>query len=260
MAALLLAASMASGTDVLPALTEYYVELVGMTIGAPSEAFVTDSRVSSSFEPLERYGMTAAELELRYKKAGICFNALWFPEDTDMTEIVVTVHEDKESRELFDLSAVDEYALKRLCKSYEGYMTGHTGVNALYTEATCCKNEQLVFIRASGAMISDAVRENHLQYMTVVNGRRYEFTLIEHLSGADEERLCVSEENARLMDAVMQTVRFDRVEGEFLAKNRRFVVVVAACAVACAAMLCYVTVKRARVKKRMKGAQALSDE
>jgi|GEM_PF-2057893 len=252
--AVLLCIGTVSGTQIpdaeIPELAQCHIDRLGMTIALPQDAYVTDRTVERDFAPLEMFGLTADELELQYKKGNIYCNALWFPEDTDMTEILVTMTEDDDSRAIFRLSDYDMTYLQALADSYASFAQQGQSVSAMYSNASVVLTEQAAFIRAHGAMASRDVAENHLHYMTVVNGRRIEITLIEHYyDKADPSELMrVSAQNERLMERIISELRFDTVENEFIAKNRGFLtasgVIIAVCVLLLAAY--YISNYRAR--------------
>lgn len=241
----------AVGQELVPC----YIEKAGMTISMPSEAFVTDRTVERDFAPLERFGMSADQLELQYKKGNIYCNAIWFPGDTEMTEIIVTISEDEDSRTIFHLGDFDELYLQTLADSYASFVQQGQSVSAIYTSASVVRNGQAAFIKAHGAMASDDAAENHLQYMTIVNGRRIGITLIEHChAGPYTGNLRVSPENEQLMDSIIAGLSFDSVENEFVAKNKGYLTVSGIIIALCSALLVvYYLNGRAAARK---GAQA----
>ncbi len=206
----------------LPEMIGFYIEKAGLTLLLPEEAYVTDRTVDSDYPPLERFGMTADQLEVRYKKGNIHCNAIWFPDDTDMTEIIVALTEDNDSRAIFNLRDYDRLYQQALADSYSQFSQQGLEVTAQYTDASLVDTEQAVFVRAPGTMRSPDAVERHLHYMTVVNGQRIEITLVEHgvpeEGGADR----VSAENEAMMDEIIRTLRFDGLKNEFVAKNTRF--------------------------------------
>jgi len=205
-------------------LTDYYIEKLGLTIRLPSDAYITGRTVSPDYEPLEMFGMTASELEVQLKKGNIYCTALWFPEENDMTEIIVTMTQDDDSRAIFQLMDYDEFYLDSLAGSYAGYSEHGLNVNAAYNDASVVRTEQAAFIKANGVIVSGEAAEFHLHFMTVVNGQRIEITLVEHFFSDSAERpLSVRAENECLMNEIINSLAFDRIENETVAKNSSFV-------------------------------------
>jgi len=227
--------------DVAPQMERYHVEKAGMTISLPSQAHVTDRTVERDYAPLERFGMSADQLELQYKKGSIYCNAIWFPEDTEMTEILVTVSEDDDSRTIFQLDDFDQLHLQAMADSYASFIQQGQEVSAIYSSASVVRNNQAAFIKAHGARASDDAAENHLHFMTIVNGKRIGITLIEHCFSDQPYtgNLRVSEENEMLMDQIVSELTFDAIENEFVAKNKGYLamsgVIIAVCTVLLAA-------------------------
>ena len=222
---LLTVSSSQLGEPAVQELNEFYIEKLGMTLPVPEYAHVTGRTVSQDFSPLGHFGMTAAELEVQLKKGNIYCVALWFPEDNDMTEIIVTMTEDDASNAIFQLRDYDDPYLDSLAGSYANYSELGLSVSAMYMDASVVKTEQAAYIKAHGVMLSDDAAENHLHYMTVVNGQRIEITLVEHytLTEGSEKPLTVSAANEQLMDNIIDQLRFDSINNEFVAKNRSFV-------------------------------------
>lgn len=220
-------------------LEEHYVKKAAMTISYPDFAYVTGRTVESDFEPLEVFGMSADDLELQYKKGSIYSNAIWFPEDTRMTEILVTVTEDEDSRTIFQLGKLDPLYVQALADSYASFAQQGQEVSAIYSSASVVRHDSTAFIKAHGAMASDSAGENHLHYMTIVNGRRIGITLVEHLAadGPYSGSLRVSAENEQLMDSIIADLRFDTIENAFVAKNRGFLVTSGIIIALCTALL-----------------------
>jgi len=202
--------------------SDYYIEKLGLTLQLPAEAHVTDRTVDSDYPPLEHFGMSAQQLEVQYKKADIHCNAIWFPEDTDMTEIIVAMTEDDDSRAIFNLRDYDRLYQQALADSYSRFSQQGMEVSAQYTDASLVDTEQAVFVRAHGRKRSQDSEERHLHYMTVVNGQRIEITLVEHGAAEGDGVRTVSAENQELMDEIIRTMRFDKLKNEFVAKNSRF--------------------------------------
>lgn len=203
-------------------MSEFYIEKLGLTLRLPDEAYVTDRTVDSSYPPLEHFGLTADQLEVQYKKGNIHCNAIWFPDDTDMTEIIVAMTEDDDSRAIFQLRDYDRLYQQALADSYSQFSQQGMEVSAQYTDATLVDTEQAVFVRAHGSKRSQNAEERHLHYMTVVNGQRIEITLVEHCAPDDNGVRTVSAENEAMMDEIIRTMRFDELKNEFVAKNTRF--------------------------------------
>ncbi len=225
--------------DVAQQMEQYQVEKAGMTISLPSQAYVTDRTVERDYAPLERFGMSADQLELQYKKGNIYCNAIWFPENTEMTEIVVTVSEDEDSRTIFQLNDFDQLHLQAMADSYASFIQQGQEVSAIYSSASVVRNDQAAFIKAHGARASDEAAENHLHFMTIVNGRRIGITLIEHcFSGQPYTgNLRVSPENEMLMDQIISELTFDAIENEFVAKNRGYLAMSGVIIAVCTALL-----------------------
>lgn len=216
-------------------LEDHYVDRLGMTISLPAEVYITGRTVRADYEPLEILGVTASQLEVEFKKGNIYCAAVWFPESTDMTEIVVTMTEDDDSGAIFQLKDYDRTYTQALADSYASFVQNGLEVSARYTEASVVDTEQAVFIRALGVMESQEASENHLHYMTVVNGMRIEITLVEHYSAAGKtaQSQRVTPENELIMDSVIDSIRFDKLENEFVAKNRGYVICACVIALMC---------------------------
>lgn len=223
-------------------LSDHYIEKLGMTIALPTGAYVTGRTVSADYEPLELFGMTASQLEVELKKGNIYCTALWFPEENDMTEIVVTMTEDDDSRAIFQLRDYDDFYLGSLADSYANYSEHGLNVNAMYTDAEVVRNDQAALIKAHGVMFSEDAAENHLHYMTVVNGQRVEITLVEHFTVEEgvERPVTVSAANERMMDEIISRLAFDSLDNEFVAKNGSFVFgAVVVCVLSAAMIIAY---------------------
>ena len=203
-------------------MSEYYIEKLGLTLSLPDDAFVTDRTVDSDYPPLEHFGITADQLEVRYKKGSIHCNAIWFTGDTDMTEIIVSMTEDDDSRAIFQLRDYDRLYQQALADSYSQFSQQGLEVTAQYSDAVLMDTEQAVYVRARGIRLSQDALERHLHYMTVVNGQRIEITLVEHCSADADSVSTVSAENEVMMDEIIRTMRFDELKNEFVAKNTRF--------------------------------------
>ena len=239
-------------------LEEHHIERLGITLGLPAEAYVTGRNVSDDYEPLERLGLTASLLEVELKKSDIYCAAVWFPEDTDMTEIIVTMTKDSDSEAIFRLQDYDRAYLQTLADSYAAFAQTGLEVSARYTEASVVQTDSAAFIRAHGVMESKDASENHLHYMTVANGMRLEITLVEHYSsdGVSPREQRVSAQNELLMDSVVSSLRFDRQENEFVAKNRGYVILAVVTGVLCAGLgISYIISKlQAEGLMRLRGA------
>lgn len=226
LAAVLLLAMTVSGSQSpaaeFPGLSGYRIDRLGITLLLPESAYITDRSVSSDYEPLDQFGMTAQELEVQYKKGNIYCNAIWYPESTDMTEIIVAMTEDDDSRAIFRLSDYDQLYLNALADSYAAFTQQGQSVTAMYTEATLTQTGQATFVRARGVRRSEDAAENHLHYMTVENGQRIEITLIEHYSDPERGTSFVLRENELMMDEIIDSLRFDELKNEFAAKNGTF--------------------------------------
>ena len=203
-------------------MREFYIEKLGLTMRFPAEAYVTDRTVDSDYPPLEHFGLTADQLEVQYKKGSIHCNAIWFPDGTDMTEIIVAMTEDDDSRAIFQLRDYDRLYQQALADSYSQFSQQGMDVSAQYTDASLVDVEQAVFVRAHGTRLSQDAEERHLHYMTVVNGQRIEITLVEHCDLEEDGVRTVSAENEAMMDEIIRTMRFDELKNEFVAKNTRF--------------------------------------
>jgi len=207
-------------------LRDVRVEKTGMTIQLPADAYVTGRSVSPDYEPLKQLGMTASQLEVEFRKGDIYCAAVWFPESTDMTEILVTVKEDDDSRAIFHLADYDQLYLTALADSYAAFSQQGLSVSARYTSAEVKRCGQAVYIKAHGVMDAQEASENHLHYMTVINGMRVEITLVEHYSqqGIPAQTQRVTADNEQMMDTIIESLRYDKLENEFMAKNKDFVV------------------------------------
>lgn len=226
--ALFLCAAIVSGSQA-PAsaeLTGHYLDKLEMTVSLPSDAYVTGTNVSKDFKPLEIFGMTASELEIKYKNANILCNAVWFGDESDMTEIIISMKSDESSKSLYNLNKADEYSIDRIERIYYGYQSDYGG----FSDVSRFESEQALYIKVKGTINAETIMENHLQYMTVVNGKRYEISLIEHYGLFDENEqpmpAGVSEKNERMMDDIIHSLRFDRIKREFLEKNKSLVIVI----------------------------------
>lgn len=253
-----------SGTQ-LPPQSEYelnghYIEKLRMTIPLPADAYVTGRTVSPGYEPLELFGISAPELEVELKKGNIYCTALWFPEENDMTEIIVTMTEDSKSEAIFQLRDYDDYYLNSLAQSYASYSEQGLSVNAMYSDAVVFRTDQAVYIKAHGVMLSDEAAENHLHYMSVVNGQRVEITLVEHYSVSEdgERPLAVSAANELMMDDIIRQISYDSIDNEFVSKNRAFLSGVAVVGVLSAGLVAAYYISKYRLKKALEARDAAS--
>ncbi len=237
-------------------LVGQYIERLGMTIYLPAESYFTDRTVEDSYKPLELLGMSASQLEVELKKGNVYGTALWFPEENDMTEILVTMTEDDDSRAIFQLRDYDDFYLGSLAESYADYSEHGVNVSAMYSDASVVKTGQAAFIKAHGVILSPQAAENHLHYMTVVNGQRIEITLVEHYTNDENTQrpLYVSEGNERMMEEIIETLVFDDIDNEFVAKNKNFVAGAVVISVLSLAMIVAYIVSRIRVSRALASA------
>ncbi|MBQ9994087.1 MAG: hypothetical protein IJP17_05185 [Clostridia bacterium] len=195
--------------------TEHYISELGMSISLPSWAHTTGRKVQRDFEPLSMYGISAAQLEANYKARGIYYNAVWDDGNADMTEIVVSMISDDDTRDLFDLNTASEYQLAMLREQYLSYASASDSA-ARYTSVEDIHTEQALYLRAEGFLDREKTQDNHLQYMTVINGEKICITLIEHygLKSDMPENIAykVSDANADIMEQVISSIEYDKVK------------------------------------------------
>jgi len=201
------------------------IDALKMSLELPADAYVTDRSVPGDFELLELYGMSAAQLEANYKSRNIYYNAVWYDNYADVTEIVVKMTEDKISGEIYNLSKASEEQLEEIERLYLNYEENvNAVVGAKYFDVLRVEHEQVLFFRAAGVVNNRSGRSNHLQYMTIVNGCRIEITLIEHfgiveeLSGEEPEN--ISQQHVEMMEHIISTVRWEKIKNNFLQENR----------------------------------------
>ena len=201
------------------------INTMEITVDLPADAYVSGRNVSSDFELLEVYGMSAAQLEANYKNRNIYCNAVWYDDDADVTEIVIKMTTDDISSEIFDLSKASEEQLAEIGALYLDYEQNIDAVvGAKYFDVSLVEHEQALFFRAEGVVSNRSGRSNHLQYMTIINGCRVEITLIEHfgieneLTGEEPEE--ISQTHAQVMERVIQSVHWERVKSNFWHENR----------------------------------------
>ncbi|MBE6754727.1 MAG: hypothetical protein E7559_10345 [Ruminococcaceae bacterium] len=199
-------------------LTEYRVRELEMTINLPAEAYATGRKVDPAFPLLETYGMTAEQLEKNYKDRDIYYNAVWYDNDAEVTEIVVTMTENHDTRSMYDLNIAEQHQIDWIEELYLNY-DSESQSGARYYDVSNVNCGGANFFRAKGTVDAEK-RRNVLEYMTIVNGRKIEVTMIEYLSESDgeEQRMTVSPEHELLMDTVMQSVEFDEIKSVFMAR------------------------------------------
>ncbi len=196
------------------------VDRVGITVDLPEKAYITDRTVDEDFPLLEVYGISATQLEANYKTRGIYCNALWYDDDADITEIVITMSSDNDSKRFNNLKNLSSYNINRVKSMYLDYSSD----GGTYYDVDTVETEQALFFRALGTLENAGDRSNHLQYMTIINRCRVEITLIEHfgISGdiTGEEPKEVSAEHQELMEQVIASVHWNKVQNGFFSHNR----------------------------------------
>lgn len=228
------------------------VKQLGITVDLPENAYITDSTVEKDFILLEKYDISAAQLEANYKKSGIYYNAVWYDDDADATEIVITKRTDEVSEGLFNLKNAGEYDLGRIKEMYLSYGENAAISGAEYFDVSTVSNEQALFLRSLGKVDNAEERSNHLQYMTIVNGERIEITLIEHF-GIDseltgDEPAEVSEAHAEIMERVINSLKWDNIRSGFLRRYSRIVIFAAVAIVGAAAIAISTITERRKLK------------
>lgn len=209
-----------SGGAGLDGFVSCRVNQLGITVDMPENAYITDRTVDNDFILLEKYDITAAQLEANYKKSGIYYNAVWYDGDADATEIVITKRTDELSESLFNLKNAGSYDLGRIKEKYLSYGENSAVSGAEYFDVSTVSNNQAIFLRSFGKVDNAEERSNHLQYMTIVNGDRIEITLIEHfgidsdLTGEEPEK--VSDAHAEMMENIIDSLEWDNIRSGFL--------------------------------------------
>lgn len=210
----------AAGSTESSGYTICRVDQLKMSLELPAYAYITDRTVSKDFILLEKYDISAAQLEANYKKSDIYYNAVWYDEYADATEIVITKRTDEISEGIFNLKNAGEYDLGRIKEMYLSYGENGAISGAEYFDVTTVSNDQALFLRSLGKVDNSEERSNHLQYMTIVNGDRIEITLIEHfgveseLTGEEPDE--VSEAHAEIMEKVIESLEWDNIRSGFL--------------------------------------------
>jgi len=205
--------------------TVHTISQLGLTIALPSEAYVSGRDVSEDFELLSIFQMSEGQLEANYKDRNIYYNAVWYDNFADVTEIVVKMTADDLSDRIFNLRYATQEQLDEIENLYMNYEVNvNAVVGARYYDVSIIEHEQALFFRACGTVKNRSGRSNHLQYMTIVNGCRIEITLIEHFGINDEltgeEPEMIAEEHSQLMQEVIKSAKWERIRSNFLRQNR----------------------------------------
>ena len=246
-----------SAADKTISYTDCVIDGEGISLRVPVYSFCTGRDVAPGFPLLEQYGMTAGELEAAYKRNDVYFNAVWRSSEKMITELVVYIEHDGASRSVYNMTGLDPDELTLRLDEYENYSSLPNAVAGVrYFDSSVYKTEQAVFIRAFCEVRNISGSENRLEYTTIVNGKRVIFTLIEHPDEGTQPAERISDENIKVMDGIMKSVRWDKINSAFFAKHGRLVVMAVLTLIAAIAIIAVLAIDARRKKATVEEADS----
>lgn len=209
------------------AQTMYEIDELGIELSLPSYVFATGRDVPPGFRLLDTFGVTESELEKSYADANIYFNALWFENNGEVSEILIQKEEDSASFGIFDLSEASDAVLHRMQNIFWNYDNSADAIaGARYYDVQTRKCDQATFVTAKCNVNTDSRFENRMQCVTIFNGQRVTVTLIEHYAIAEgEDRTALSQtisaENEDLLLQTVDSMRWTDVKIKFLEQYKK---------------------------------------
>lgn len=228
-------------------MTPYHVEEVGMTVSLPAQWPSITRNLEENDPLLQSLGMTKTQAEQFLQERNIYLNGLIVDEATETFtgEFVLMVQENKDTKAAFNLKDIPDSDVKKIEEEGKkltlnelqenddkGQLNDISGMSLTFNGRL--EHPQALFLRMEGNFQQSGQNVAALGYMTIVNGRQYNFYYRSYLGA-------ITPDEQKLVEKIMDSVQFDEIQKK---PSNRSTLLLAVAGVALVGVVIFLVVKK----------------